>query len=164
MLFEAKGSNVDENMFSKGEPKHVTHREFLRRIARELSIARIYYPGSCHDRQLEKPFGKKVVTLDKDMETGMPNFVQGRMENSPFLSEVFDAVFLQDVGANEGELTDVLRTLRPNGIVIHSYSDCCDEDLPLLEDHPQLMFLEFPYYHEDLSIFRKLEAPTQNQK
>lgn len=161
MSFEAKSPISEGNISSEGKPVSVTREEFLKRIAKDLSISRIYYPGSGYDIQLEQPFGKeRVFPLDRNRQTGMRNFVQGRMEYSPFLGEVFDAVFLQDVGADEEELTDVLRTLRPNGIVIHSYSDCCDEDFPLLEEHPQLMLLETSYYHEELRVFRKQEIPA----
>ena len=147
------------NISSDGRPLHVGREEFLRRIGEDFAISRIYYPGSGFDDQLEEPLGKKkVFPLDQLRYIGMPNFVQGLMEHSPFLNEVFDAVFLHDIGANKEELTDILRTLRPNGIVIHSFSDCCDFDLPLLEEHPQLVLLEGPYYNEDFRVFRKQET------
>lgn len=143
---------------------NVSRKEFLERVKVDFAISRIYYPGAEYDQQLEEPFGEETVfPLDQyreDIHSSVRNFVQGDMKHSPFLNEVFDAVFLHDIGANKEELTDILRTLRPNGIVIHSYSDCCDEDLYLLEEHPQLMLLKGPYYNEIFRVFRKGEATT----
>lgn len=168
MSVEAQSHGRQADMSPDGEPVHVEREEFLRRIRKDFAISRIYYPGVGLDGQLKKPFGKqRVFPMDKDrgnsirLQRPVHHFVQGRMEKSPYLDNAFDAVFIQDIHAYEEELEGILRTLRPNGIVIFSLDDCDggDEDnLASLENHPQLVLVERPYYNETYRIFRKQET------
>lgn len=153
---------------------NVSRKEFLERVKVDFSISRIYYPGVGEDLQLDEVFeGERIFYLDNFGEDYdfryfyqplIHHFVEADMAKAPFLDAVFDAVFIQDIHANDQELSGILRTLRFSGVVIFSLDDCVGsdkKDLTRLETHPQLEALDPPYHNSIFRLFRKLEhVPT----
>lgn len=158
-----------------GRSDNVSRQEFLKRAKVDFNVSRIYYPGVGEDLQLEKAFNRsEIFYLDLedeeyefecvyDQKTNY--FIRANMAEAPFQDNVFDAVFIQDIHANEGELKDILRTLRPNGLVIFSLDDCVEgdmNDLMRLQHHPELENLELPYHNHIFKAFRKRETASPN--
>jgi len=94
-------------------------------------------------------------------------FVRGDMEDSPFMDGAFDSLYIQDIHASNSNLTDIIRTVKPNGIVIFSKDDCVGgdlDDLNKLRKHPQLNEVRLPYQSGMFDVFQKREAHAQPQK
>ena len=113
-------------------PEKVDNSDFLERVHQQFPVRWVFYPGCGEDITLTAAFPKnKIVYLDKDKWatsiSDKGNLVLGNYEKAPFKDQAFDVVFIQDTDiATAEELSDILRTLRPDGIVIHSSLGDCE--------------------------------------
>lgn len=151
-------------------------RAFLGELRQLFQISLIYYPGCWDDKVLEGPFKiDEIVYLDNDTdvsdEKANPcNLILGDYGKSPFRDNAFDAIFYQDNHANKKETIEMLRTVRPNGIVIYSHNDCGSTDCINPKTFGRLRGLEkvvdLPFYNISYTVFRKLpmvnSAPTEH--
>ena len=145
---------------------------YLGKVKTICGISKILYPGSLDDfGSLEGVFGRdKIVYLDVDRiprygsfwrrilrKPQVRNLVQADARYSPF-SEVFDAVFMQDMHATPEELAAILQTLKAGGVLIFSTNDCGDKEgvQPYhLRKHPLLSRLHFPFHTKYYTTYQK---------
>ncbi len=140
---------------------------FLRRVKRSFAISRIYYPGVGSNESLEDSsvyIPSEILYLD-NLEDGWtpPNhsFVKGDVLYSPVRTSVMDAVFIQDTHPDKKALSEILRVLKPEGIIIFSLDDCVggdQDDLKMLQKSKELTQLQLPYRTKLYRIVQKSTA------
>ncbi len=143
-------------------------RAYLSRLRQLFPISRIYYPGCGNDVILEGPFKpEEIVYLDEDGED-IPkkwrrppyNFVLGDYGRHRFEDNFFDAIFYQDNHANREETRTIRRTLRPEGIIIHSSFDCSYPTCLEVEQFSRMrgiVEVHLPFCNEYYTAFQKLK-------
>jgi SAM-dependent methyltransferase len=113
---------------------NVVEREYFKALNQIFPhIKRIYYPAVGNDtvtfNGLDNNF--EIITLDNESSgvnydsRRQHNYILGDFENTPFKTEIFDAVFIQDIDSDN--LGDLFRTLKTGGILIVS-DVLCDFD------------------------------------
>jgi len=149
----------------------VERYEFLRNLRKGFGISSIYYPGVGYDAsQLYKAFlPNEIIYLDSSINPLQGKILKGRsvqagMGHAPFRDRVFDAVFIQDIHAQDSEIEEMLRTLTPDGLVIFSLDDCRGgdgNDFARLNRHPQLTRIDLSYHNPTYRVFKRHEPPTK---
>lgn len=106
---------------------------FLKKLRETYPIGLIYYPGSGSNTSLEENFSRsEIICLDSDRNELYKRDSMSRIQkgnepakrvtasygNSPFKDEVFDAIFFEDNHAEPEDFEEMLRTLKPGGLVI----------------------------------------------
>ena len=153
-------------MLKETELNIVNKKVFLNGLRKIFPISHIYYPGCGEDDVLETAFtSKEIVYLDNDyiychlIHRG-GSFVLANVASSPFRTDSFDAVFIQDVHPTKVDLQEILRTLRPQRLVIFSLDDCenelrQEEDVELMETTPNLTGVILPFINNFYRVFQK---------
>lgn len=150
-------------------PVPISQEFFLKIVKEKFRISRVYYPGSAMDERLEGVFDReKIVYLDYEVD-GMEKFtpppfmrprnvVYGNYLRAPFPDGVFDAIFFRDNHASEEDFAEMLRTLRPGGIVIMSWTCIGSMTHEKAAKYPGLNKIELPYKDgaDEIEIFQKL--------
>lgn len=150
---------------------------FLRQLRQLFPISLIYYPGCGDDGIPEGVFKpEEIVYLDDGTDIPVKyrehpyKFILGDYGKSPFRDHVFDALFYQDNHADVNETMEMLGTIRPGGIVIHSNDDCsvlisddCSDprciDVERFGQIPNLEKITLPFRNRYYTVFRTL--PTR---
>lgn len=140
--------------------RKLDRKSFLVQLRRQFPISLIYYPGCGYDRILESAFEQKEIAyLDWNYEKGDNrfNFVLGNYGRSPFRDHVFDALFYQDIHTDRYMTMEILRTLRPGGIVISSiYSGHpVDFSTERLREMQGLTRVHLPFPNKYYTVFQK---------
>jgi hypothetical protein len=141
-------------------------KRFLRKVKEYFQISLIYYPGAWWvDRTLESAFKpEEIVYLDirygslpKAFQGLGFNYISADYGKSPFKDNVFDALFFQNPRASEDEAIEMLRTLRPGGIVIHSsFNGRLNLSSEQFERLPGITKIDSPFpYCNIYTLFRK---------
>lgn len=158
-------SNFDlENLTRNLDPEScflfgVGRQTFFRKLRELFQIARIYYPAcGYNDSVLEDTFKlEEIVYLDNDAnDPDKVTNVIGDYRKAPFRDNAFDAVFFQDNHATIDGAKEILRTLKPGGIVIYSLDTCgVDMSIRNLADLPGLREVKLPFFHEFFGVRQK---------
>jgi hypothetical protein len=147
--------------YSREEDFDIPDEEFLRQVRKILPApAKIYYPACGDDDILEGVFQRgEIFYLDERPSLRRPGslFVRGDYSQPPFLDSVFDAILYRDNHSSMDEFRIMLRSLKPQGLVIRDVFTCQDEIEPEeMEEMPELRKLDAPYEHYNFRVFRKL--------
>ncbi len=142
--------------------KELSDEVFLRRLKKQFKISHIFYPGAGTDKVLEGPFTlKEIFYLDKYKPIPATRFerkghyILARYSHSPIRHGVFDALFYEDNHSNLEETVEMIRTVRPGGLVIHSSPICEELDALAMERLPGISRVRLPYSNEHYTIFQK---------
>ncbi len=152
------------------EIEAVSPTTFLIRVKRRFAISRIYYPGVGSDERLEHSsvyIPSEILYLDTLKDGLTPpdhSFIKGDMFYSPVKTDVMDAVFIQDTHPNKEALAEILRVLKPEGIIIFSLDDCVGgnkNDLKMLQRSKELTQPQLPYRTSLYRVFQK-RSPVEH--
>lgn len=136
----------------------VSDAKFLKKLRYTFPDARILYPASGGDCNLERFFDRKnIYYLDLEMQPVMRSrglfgrkpprhFVQANYRNLPFPNNTFDILFYQDNHAPLPAFREMLRTLKPNGLVIYNTRICHSDMTPAeISSVPELHHATLPF-------------------
>lgn len=152
----------------------VNQDQFWTKLQQLILISRGLYPGCGNDNTLTSSFGPSVIVyLDK--ARGYLVERQGQRVNAsfarlPFRSDVFDVIFLQDAHAEVDEVTEIISTLRPGGLLIYSTNDCSKGvpgllgdlargDMLCIRESDQLCKFRLPFRYPPYLAFQKIATP-----
>lgn len=111
------------------DPKEQAAENFFQDLiqAGKFPISSIYYPGNGHDFTLDKFFKRHQVTyLSKEPQGDHVRY--GDFRNSPeLLDGIFDAAYIRHLHQRRRDFGEILRTVRPSGLVIYSLDTCITE-------------------------------------
>jgi SAM-dependent methyltransferase len=135
---------------------------FLAALRELFDIKKIWYPGWGEDRRLEKIFDpKELVYSDEASFLRKPEKIEfkvGRHNRVDLPDQSVDAIFFRDNHAEIGDLMNMLRILKPGGVIIKGYH-CGSGNLtrPVLNGHPRLTLVDLPFSarNEVYSVFQK---------
>lgn len=105
-------------------PKDQAVVDFFTALLPKQPVSDIYYPGVGLDFTLDQFFAKpNRYYLDK--QPMRPDVVRGDFRDTPdILDGTFSGVFLQDTHANRMGVSEILRTVKKDGLVIVSLWSC----------------------------------------
>lgn len=102
-------------------------REFLRDLLSQVAISSIYEPG-CGNHLILNEFFKLHQITRLDNKERRPDIILGDFRNTPqFPDGIFDAAFLKDIHPDRIAISEIVRTIRPSGLLIYSAEVCHTE-------------------------------------
>lgn len=138
---------------------YLPRADFLKEVRNYIDINNIYYPGCDWDRSLEKAFKPDEIFY---LDTKPPNYknaVLADMGNAPFPDHTFDAAFMQDVHASQAQYDDIVRVIKPYGILIFSTDDCywVSGIRPRhIKKDPRFEKAELPFVNHYYSVYQRV--------
>ena len=143
--------------------RQLSNKDFLKILKEQFKISRVFYPGADSDTVLEGPFNlNEIFYLDEDKPSsaarfkGEGHYILAKYSRFPIRPSVFDALFYQDNHSTLEETLEMVRTVRPGGLIIHS-NDTCGDELSVLSMGrlPGISKVGLPYSNKHYTVFQK---------
>ncbi len=149
-------------MAERRKPEPVTDYLFFKKLRELYPIKTVYYPGCGSDKKLEDYFAKEeIVYLDngyrrmfildaqQEIERGIKTAgrVSADYGRAPFKDEVFDALYFNDNHADSKEFEEMLRLVKPGGLVIIANTCFGGVSKPQAMRTSNLKNLRLPFRH-----------------